>query len=877
MLITASGTPKVNGMSSTVARRVTILKTTVVPFFSVSRRSILLFAIVACGEPPAAPETGIDLTIAYDSTMGVEELVVWGTTDSGTTRIDQHTFEAPFSVDPPGLRIALTDLILRDALEGEVVVVRADGRTPFGRVAGSGAATVIVEIDRLVPATVTLGAPAICGDGRTSNLEACDDGNGLAGDGCSDTCTIEPGVIPPLPPGPVIYELERPEIANTTSPDFVDVPGAALTFTPNGPSDRWMVFVSGNLGSSDPSQLTAEMRVSINGVEVDRFGHQTLGTDDNAAGFLTFETITGATEEQTIAPQFRALLGTTRVSNLRVVAALVPPGADFQYADADEVLEGTGDALELLALDFTPSGAGDYVVLAKSNQTEDPSMSTARFWLEDDEGSAHPLDGFSSPRDAVVPAFVSIVKSLDAGPKRFVARGSSSSTGPIADWWSADASMRQGIAITAPANGLAAAYPLSITFDHATQVAAGRSLANGDDVFVVARLADGTLAPISRVVDETSGWDRSDTKIWFATVEGVTPEYWLYFGVVSADLPPSDPEKVFPFFDGFDGVVLDPLRWGERSSGTVQNGQLVLGPQTEVVSAAGRQYGADTIWEAQVTFSATAQLTGALEIWTGSSELQPQGGIGYFADAQGLRVQTVGGSTQLVSIMDPFSAHLLGFTRTTQGDAQFALDGQLVATLPNELDSFGGSSVHMSNADPSVVMIYDWVRVRPRAAEEPIVALGPIEGRNGTTASRFSFRKLMAFRTDAFFRARSISMPETATTKELAATLVSLDVEAPAKPVEELLIAAARVSGESSATGRKSGEIRAGEELLSRTAHRIDRDSSRENGYHHVVGVADARLTRDAAQYRIDIASPDLIQVDGAAASITVLSYPPRP
>ncbi|MDF1564175.1 MAG: DUF4215 domain-containing protein [Deltaproteobacteria bacterium] len=40
-------------------------------------------------------------------------------------------------------------------------------------------------------------APQICGDGLVINTEACDDGNATAGDGCSDTCALEPGYTCP--------------------------------------------------------------------------------------------------------------------------------------------------------------------------------------------------------------------------------------------------------------------------------------------------------------------------------------------------------------------------------------------------------------------------------------------------------------------------------------------------------------------------------------------------------------------------------------------------------------------------------------------------------------------------------------------------------
>src|SRR5687767_6811189 len=67
------------------------------------RRSMLLLSIVACGEPSAPALTGIDLTIAWDSTMGVDRLVVWATAADGTSRLEQQMLPAPYSVDPPGL------------------------------------------------------------------------------------------------------------------------------------------------------------------------------------------------------------------------------------------------------------------------------------------------------------------------------------------------------------------------------------------------------------------------------------------------------------------------------------------------------------------------------------------------------------------------------------------------------------------------------------------------------------------------------------------------------------------------------------------------------------------------------------------------------
>ena len=50
----------------------------------------------------------------------------------------------------------------------------------------------VLKTAALVSAEVTLGEAAICGDGMIRvGVEQCDDGNTMAGDGCSPDCLIE--------------------------------------------------------------------------------------------------------------------------------------------------------------------------------------------------------------------------------------------------------------------------------------------------------------------------------------------------------------------------------------------------------------------------------------------------------------------------------------------------------------------------------------------------------------------------------------------------------------------------------------------------------------------------------------------------------------
>lgn len=84
---------------------------------------------------------------------------------------------------------------------------------------------------------------AVCGDGIVFPGEACDDGNAANGDGCSSTCTIEPGatcvnVAAPLPTFldvPVIYRDFDTFGGYLTSPDFQFGGGGLLDSIPHKP------------------------------------------------------------------------------------------------------------------------------------------------------------------------------------------------------------------------------------------------------------------------------------------------------------------------------------------------------------------------------------------------------------------------------------------------------------------------------------------------------------------------------------------------------------------------------------------------------------------------------------------------------------------
>ncbi len=94
--------------------------------------------------------------------------------------------------------IACADACVTTVYENETITLTATAKPGFEFVGFSGACegltrTCVVTIagDTEVTAHYIPVAPGVCGDGVKDANEGCDDGNQIAGDGCSITCTIE--------------------------------------------------------------------------------------------------------------------------------------------------------------------------------------------------------------------------------------------------------------------------------------------------------------------------------------------------------------------------------------------------------------------------------------------------------------------------------------------------------------------------------------------------------------------------------------------------------------------------------------------------------------------------------------------------------------
>ena len=148
---------------------------------------------------------------------------------------------------------------------------------------------------------------------------------------------------------------------------------------------------------------------------------------------------------------------------------------------------------------------------------------------------------------------------------------------------------------------------------------------------------------------------------------------------------------------------------------------------------------------------------------------------------------------------------------------------------------------------------------------------------SGSGSSEHRYRKIMAFREDAFDAAfYSESLSQSTTTSTSFQTKNSVTTTATPTPQEFMCFQMARISGSNSSTASKSGELRAGGSPLIRTDHRINRDGGATQGYHHMAAVGDVGSTAAAVTLDNGFLSPNGITVQCAESTIFVLRFPAK-
>jgi hypothetical protein len=124
--------------------------------------------------------------------------------------------------------------------------------------------------------------------------------------------------------------------------------------------------------------------------------------------------------------------------------------------------------------------------------------------------------------------------------------------------WSANWDYRERVTVRAQ-DAVPSGYAVVLAFNHAALVAAGKSLASGDDVRM--RYWNGSsMVELDRVLDPTSAWNAAATTVWFRLQAPIAAgrtdaNYYLFYGNLADANPPAYGPNVF--LDYQDGTSLD--------------------------------------------------------------------------------------------------------------------------------------------------------------------------------------------------------------------------------------------------------------------------------------------------------------------------------
>jgi len=128
-------------------------------------------------------------------------------------------------------------------------------------------------------------------------------------------------------------------------------------------------------------------------------------------------------------------------------------------------------------------------------------------------------------------------------------------------WWNKLYVKRMKVTVSAGATAVLAGYTASLTFNHASLVGAGKSLASGNDVRI-AYWNGSSWSELDRMLGSASSWNAAGTTILFRTqatvaASGSDDNYYLYYSFPSAVFPPADPNRVWLQSDGFESRDLE--------------------------------------------------------------------------------------------------------------------------------------------------------------------------------------------------------------------------------------------------------------------------------------------------------------------------------
>ncbi len=324
-----------------------------------------------------------------------------------------------------------------------------------------------------------------------------------------------------------------------------------------------------------------------------------------------------------------------------------------------------------------------------------------------------------NPTDLQFSVFYGVVEDTRGG------RGVSPS------WWNSSWTYRRRITVTTRSASAPSGYAVPLTVDHASLIAAGKSLANGNDVRVV--YWNGTSwAELDRVLDDTSAWNTASTTIWYRTQAAIAANasdinYYLYYGNAAAGVPPANPLNVFLFYDGFPGSSVDTSKWTiTQGTVTVSGGLLTLNPDSSMWANASYAFGTNTAWEARVQLANSTD--GPTSYWAASDLASYDiNYVRFYTDGTHFAESGAGASFTNTTFTpnSPTSFHIYTFTREGTAGVRYSQDGTQVAYLTTNVPSANLRVFVWSDTGANSVT-YNWVRVRPYVTPEPTTSFGDI-------------------------------------------------------------------------------------------------------------------------------------------------------
>jgi hypothetical protein len=123
-------------------------------------------------------------------------------------------------------------------------------------------------------------------------------------------------------------------------------------------------------------------------------------------------------------------------------------------------------------------------------------------------------------------------------------------------WWESNYCYRKKLTINEISGNKLTNYTVKYTFDHASLVAAHKSLLNGSDI----RIVNNTGVEIPRILNGTSNWNTAATTILFKVrtlIASGSTSYYMYYNNPSASTPSYGKKDVYLVYDDFN----DQANW----------------------------------------------------------------------------------------------------------------------------------------------------------------------------------------------------------------------------------------------------------------------------------------------------------------------------